>query len=59
MLAKTEGKRRRRMQKLRWLDGITNSMDMTLSKFEETLEDRGAWNAAIHEVANSWRQTNN
>ena len=51
-----EGKRRRGQQRMRWLDSITDSVDMDLSKFCETVEDRGAWCAAVHEVTNSWTQ---
>ena len=56
MLGKIEGRRRRGQQRIRWSDGITDLMDMNLSKFQEMMKDREAWRAAVHGVSKSQAQ---
>ena len=56
MLGKMEGRRRRGWQRVRWLDGITDSVDISLRKFREMVKDREAWRAVVHGVTNSWIQ---
>ena len=59
MLGEIEGKRRRGQQRMRWLDSITDSMDMGLGRFQQLVMDREAWRAVIHGVSKSWTQLSN